>query len=69
MPLLLELADADGVTRAIALMPFPSLLPGGLHAAELRALQNEPNPIGAFWSLSELLLQETVGQEGGRTAL
>lgn len=64
MPLLLELADADGVTRGISLMPFPSLLPGGLHAAELRAVQNEPNPMDAFWSLSELLLQETVGREG-----
>lgn len=64
MPVLLELADADGTTRAIALIPFPSLLPGGLHSAELRALQNEPNPIDAFWGLSELLLQETVGGEG-----
>ena len=63
MPVLLELVGADGTTRAIALMPFPSLLPGGLHAVELRALQNEPNPIDAFWSLSEVLLQETVGRE------
>lgn len=64
MPVLLEVAEADGTTRAIALMPFPSLLPGGLHSAELRALQDEPNPIDAFWSLSELLLQETIGGDG-----
>ena len=61
MPLLIELSDASGRTRAIALMPFPSLLPGGLHWAELRALQTEANPMDDFWSLSERLLQEAVG--------
>lgn len=62
MPVLLELADGDGATGAFALMPFPSLLPGGLHGAELRALQSEPNPMDAFWSLSDLLLRELLGQ-------
>jgi hypothetical protein len=61
MPLLIELSDASGRTRAITLMPFPSLLPGGLHWAELRALQTEANPMDDFWSLSERLLQEAVG--------
>lgn len=64
MPLLLELADAEGVTRAFALVPFPSLLPGGLHGAELKAQQTEPNPIDDFWALSEALLQEALGGEG-----
>jgi hypothetical protein len=62
MPLLLELTDAEGVIRDIALLPFPSLLPGGIHGAELKALQNEPNPMDAFWSLSETLLQEAIGR-------
>jgi hypothetical protein len=62
MPLLIELSDADDVTQAITLLPFPSLLPGGTHDAELRALQVEANPIDAFWALSEKLLEETLGR-------
>jgi hypothetical protein len=64
MPLLLELCDGEGVSHGFTLVPFPSLLPGGLHAAELKALQAEPNPMDAFWSLSEVLLQEIVGRDG-----
>jgi hypothetical protein len=64
MPVLLELSDADGGTQAIALLPFPSLLPGGLHGAELRALQPEANPMDAFWTLSKLLLEELLGAPG-----
>jgi hypothetical protein len=61
MPLLLELSDAEGAIKEIALMPFPSLLPGGLHNAELRALQSGPNPMEAFWVTSDLYLRELVG--------
>lgn len=64
MPLLLELADSDGATRALALIPFPSLLPGGLHGSELKALQTEPNPMDDFWILSETLLQQAIGPDG-----
>lgn len=64
MPILLELTDPQNVTRGFCLLPFPSLLPGGLHAAELRALQNEANPMDAFWTLSEMLLRENRGQPG-----
>src|SRR5690348_15595136 len=64
MPLLLELSDADGATRAFALVPFPSLLPGGIHGAELKAQQTEPNPIDDFWALSDALLNEAIGGEG-----
>jgi len=64
MPLLLELSDAEGTTRAFTLLPFPSLLRGGLHSAELKALQTEPNPIGDFWALSDALLKEALGREG-----
>lgn len=61
MPLLLELSDAEGLTRDIALLPFPSLLPGGMHEVELKALQNEANPMDAFWALSASFLLELVG--------
>jgi hypothetical protein len=64
MPLLLELCDGEGVSHGFTLLPFPSLLAGGLHAAELKALQNEPNAMDAFWSLSEVLLQELIGRDG-----
>jgi hypothetical protein len=64
MPLLLELSDADGAARAFALLPFPSLLPGGVHGAELRALQVEPKPMDSFWALSEAMLREAVGDDG-----
>ena len=63
MPLILELSDRDGVTRAITLVPFPSLLPGGIHGAELRALQNRPKPIDAFWHLSATLLREHLAED------
>ena len=61
MPLLLERSDGDGAVRELAMLPFPSLLPGGIHGAELKALQIEPNPMDDFWALSEMLLQEAVG--------
>lgn len=61
MPLLVELAGDGGGVRGLALLPFPSLLPGGLHNAELRALQSGASPIDAFWSLSDLLLRELIG--------
>ncbi len=62
MPLLLEIANGSGAVKEVALLPFPSLLPGGHHNAELRALQSEANPMDAFWSLSDLLLRELVGE-------
>jgi hypothetical protein len=65
MPLLVELSDASGAGQELALLPFPSLLPGGMHNAELRALQSEANPMQAFWALSGLLLRELVAEPGG----
>ena len=63
MPLLLALVDRNGIARAFTLLPFPSLLPGGLHGVELKALQTQPNPIDDFWALSDALLQEAIGGE------
>jgi len=65
MPVLLEVTDSEGLTRDVALLPFPSLLPGGMHGAELKALQTEPNPMDAFWSLSHMFLAEFLGLPGG----
>ena len=64
MPLVLELSDPDGKVRDIALLPFPSLLPGGHHSGELKALQSEANPIDAFWTISEGLLCDLLGGPG-----
>lgn len=62
MPVLLELTDSDGLVQGIGLLPFPSLLPGGLHAAEMKVLQAQANPMDAFWTMSELLLRELLGE-------
>ena len=64
MPILLQLSDADSLTRAFALLPFPSLLPGGLHYAELKASQSEFEPMADFWRTSDMLLREAVGEDG-----
>jgi hypothetical protein len=61
MPVLLELADGGGQTRALALLPFPSLLPGGLHWAESKALQVSADAMDSIWALSEALLRELIG--------
>jgi hypothetical protein len=62
MPVLIELVDRDGATCAMALVPFPSLLPGGLHGAEAKALQMAANPIDSFWSLSSQFLDQLIDE-------
>jgi len=69
MPVLLELADPDGRTAALALLPFPSLLPGGLHWAEAKALQATANPMDTFWSLSDHFAGELIGGRETRPRL
>jgi hypothetical protein len=64
MPLLLELSKPDGSIHAMALMAFPSLLPGGLHWTELRACQVEANPMDDFWSRCEAFLEELIDLPG-----
>lgn len=58
MPILIELSDREDAMRAVALLPFPSLLPGGRHGAELKALQPLSNPVEAFWSLGRTYLSQ-----------
>lgn len=60
MPILLELSNLEGAILSQSLVPFPSLLPGGLHWAELKALQNEYDPMEDFWCLSEGLLNAAI---------
>lgn len=66
MPLLLELADGNGTTRGFALLPYPSLLRGGLHHAESVANQLSLMPMADIWRLSLALLREhTAGAAQG----
>lgn len=64
MPVLLALSDAEGVVQETALMAFPSLLPGGLHATEAKALQGASHPMDAFWALTEQFVAERLGKDG-----
>ena len=64
MPVFLELVGPDAETQAFALLPFPSLLPGGLHWAEAKAVQTAANPMDSFWSLSQQYVDELVGGVG-----
>lgn len=63
MPILLELSDIEGAILSQTLLPFPSLLPGGLHWAELKALQTEYDPMEDFWRLSEEMLNAAVEKQ------
>jgi hypothetical protein len=60
MPLLLELAGSSGTTRGFALLPYPSLLRGGLHSAERAANQLSLMPMDDIWRLSLALLREQI---------
>ncbi|MCA2011137.1 hypothetical protein LCM17_06555 [Cereibacter sphaeroides] len=68
MPVLLHLVDPQGTVQASTLIAFPSLAPGGLHSAEIRALQSHASPVDAFWSHTNRLLREILEQAGGRAA-
>ena len=64
MPLLLELSDPSGKSLSLSLLPFPSLLRGGLHGAELTATLPLGPPEEALWRFSEALLIEALGAPG-----
>ena len=69
MPVLLELSDEAGRTIEIGLLPFPSLLRGGIHAAETAALQLGADPMAETWRLSRALLAELCPEAGCAAAL
>lgn len=58
MPVLLELSDSFSVTQGYALITFPSLLRGGLHAVERAAHSLASNPMDEYWRISQALLGE-----------
>ena len=61
MPVLVQATDSAGVVQGTALLAFPSLVPGGLHAAEAKALQSTASPVDSLWAHAELLLRERLG--------
>lgn len=61
MPVLLQATDPAGVVQATTLLAFPSLVPGGLHAVEAKALQGAAGPVESFWALAEILVRERLG--------
>jgi len=60
LPVLLELADSAGSTKGFALLAFPSLLRGGMHATERAAHQLGPNPMSEVWRLSAALVGDLL---------
>ncbi|MEE2635257.1 hypothetical protein DD556_17325 [Phaeobacter sp. JL2872] len=59
-PLLMEISGPAVESCGVLLLPFPSLLPGGIHAGELKALLAAPNPMEAFWTLSQRFLSQLL---------
>ncbi len=62
MPILLCLARTDGTTRAVALIPFPSLARGGAHAAELALHRANGDGLAALRRLGERFATELERQ-------
>lgn len=60
MPVLVELTDASGATRDLALLAFPSLARGGLHGAELVGLFDGQTTTDALWSYTEARLSDLL---------
>jgi len=69
MPVLLAVVGETGLTLGTAVLPFPSLLRGGLHAAERAAYQITRTPMAEVWRLSRALLDALLAQpgDGGRS--
>lgn len=63
MPVLLLLGSADGKARAAGLLPFPSLLRGGLHHGELAASEAAPGYWSSLADYSHALTREWIGWE------
>ncbi|OWU82255.1 hypothetical protein ATO6_22700 [Oceanicola sp. 22II-s10i] len=58
MPVLLELSDRTGATLGLALLPFPSLVRGGLHYPELAGrLTGRDGLMRGFWAVSDSYLR------------
>lgn len=64
-PVIVEALDAQGHSLGVSLLPFPSLLRDGLHAAELKAVMPAKSPMEAFWVLSQMALWEYAKKGDG----
>lgn len=60
MPVLIERATPEGLTDGYGLLPFPTLLRGGLHHAEAAAWGLGRDPMADLWRLSRLYMQEML---------
>lgn len=64
-PLLVVLARPDGALVESAVVPFPSLLRGGLHYGELALLETAPGSMATLAEYSQTLVLEWLGWEQG----
>jgi hypothetical protein len=64
-PLLLVLAGRDGALVDSAVVPFPSLLRGGLHYGELAVLETAPGSMATLAEYSQMLALEWLGWDEG----
>lgn len=60
MPVLIEHAAPEGLTTGYTLLPFPTLLRGGLHFAEAVAWGLGRDPMADLWRLSRAYLDEML---------
>ena len=64
-PLLLVLAGLDGALVDCAVLPFPSLMRGGLHYGELAVLETAPGSVATLSEYSGMLALEWLGWAEG----
>ena len=64
-PLLVVLAGRDGALVDSAVVPFPSLLRGGLHYGELAVLETAPGSMATLAEYSQMLVLEWLGWDKG----
>lgn len=57
-PVLVELRGADGLTLDTGLLPFPSLVRGGMHHAELVAAIDGQEPSATLWSYGQACVEQ-----------
>ncbi len=66
-PLLITVTDEAGVLVESALIPFPSLLRGGAHHAEVVAMGERAARMSDYLNLSDTLFRETVNWDESAT--
>lgn len=64
-PLLVVLSRPDGALVDVAVVPFPSLMRGGLHYGELTVLETAPGSMTTLAQYSQMLVLEWLGWDQG----